>query len=119
MGATRALKEPEGLNAVVTQAKAKAKTMPPEPLLSTREVAARIGKSIQGVRNWHASGLLPPAIRLPATGWMVWKAADIEAVLPTLPARLPLGRPVGVVETRPRKRRRSAKEMAKARADAT
>jgi len=90
-----------------------------EPLLGTRDVAARCSMSMQAVREWEQRGLLPPSMREPSTGERIWRAADIETVLPTLPVRLPAGRPVGVVETKPRKKRRSGEEMAAARADAT
>ena len=54
----------------------------PEPdLLTTREVAERLGESDRQVRMWLDRGLLPVAIRTGTRGrrWRWVRVADVEA----------------------------------------
>lgn len=55
----------------------------PETLLTSAEVARRVGVSRQTVRNWAVSGELA-AIRLPGRGLLRFDPADVDRLLQTL-----------------------------------
>jgi excisionase family DNA binding protein len=54
--------------------------VPDEPLITTGEVARRLGVTTSVVDRWVQRGMLSPAVRTPG-GRYRWKWADVERQL--------------------------------------
>ncbi|MDQ2636810.1 MAG: MerR family DNA-binding transcriptional regulator [Actinomycetota bacterium] len=63
-----------------------------DELLTTGEVARRLGVSATAVKRWEAAGLLPLAARTVPGNRRVWRASAVEAVRGRIEHRRGLGK---------------------------
>ncbi len=57
-----------------------AETMADDGLLSTGELARRVGRSQSGIRKLIAAGVIPPGTTIVGSGRFVWREADLRAI---------------------------------------
>ena len=57
-----------------------AETMADSGLVSTGELARRLGRSQSGVRKLEKAGRIPPATVIVGSGRKVWPLADLAAI---------------------------------------
>ena len=68
-------------------------------LVSTGELARRVGRSQTGIRKLIAAGVIPPGTTIVGSGRFVWREADLPAIEAALAERAGRGREVTMAGT--------------------
>ena len=61
-------------------------------LVSTGGLAARLGVSVSGVKDWERRGVVPPGIVVEGSGRKVWRLSDLAAIRDQVNQRRAAGR---------------------------